>query len=270
MTGLKHTTIKAMEIAIFATLSLSLIVDPDFQTGGYLNLGILALCAWHLSARGFQLGFVMALILLSTNLVQSGLLNWLALGVPAMAFLARQSTSPAARPWLWLALFAAWQPWIAVLILKWGSQWILALDARWTAFLLNLVGYEVQAVGNLIQTQVHSVLVLVGCSSIHGLAEMGLITAASGVWLNAPRRNLRLALSLAISCAVAANGLRLASMTLSPALQVWWHEPTGEAVYQSVMGLIFIVLVLTQFVSIRGRGPGSGPGLGRNGPEEAV
>ena len=270
MTGLKHTTIKAMEIAIFATLSLSLIVDPDFQTGGYLNLGILALCAWHLSARGFQLGFVMAIGLLSTNLVQSGLLNWMALGVPAMAFLARQSTSPAARPWLWLALFAAWQPWIAVLILKWGSQWILALDARWTAFLLNLVGYEVQAVGNLIQTQVHSVLVLVGCSSIHGLAEMGLITAASGVWLNAPRRNLRLALSLAISCAVAANGLRLASMTLSPELQVWWHEPTGEAVYQSVMGLIFIVLVLTQFVLIRGPGSGSGPGPGRKGPEEAV
>ena len=270
MTGLKHTTIKAMEIAIFATLSLSLIMDPDFQTGGYLNLGILALCARHLSARGFQLGFVMAIILLSTNLVQSGLLNWMALGVPAMAFLARQSTSPAARPWLWLALFAAWQPWIAVLILKWGSQWILALDARWTAFLLNLVGYEVQAVGNLIQTQVHSVLVLVGCSSIHGLAEMGLITAASGVWLNAPRRNLRLALSLAISCAVAANGLRLASMTLSPELQVWWHEPTGEAVYQSVMGLIFIVLVLTQFVLIRGRGPGSGSGPGRKGPEEAV
>lgn len=196
----------------------------------------------------------------------------MALGVPAMAFLARQSTSPAARPWLWLALFAAWQPWIAVLILKWGSQWILALDARWTAFLLNLVGYEVRAVGNLIQTQMHSVLVLVGCTSIHGLAEMGLITAASGVWLNAPRRNLRLALGLAISCAVAANGLRLASMTLSPALQVWWHEPTGEAVYQSVMGLIFIVLVLTQFVLIRGRGPGSGSGSGpgRNGPEEAV
>ena len=265
MTGLKHTSTKAMEIAILATLELSLIVDPDFQTGGYLNLGILALCAWQLSARGCQLGFVMAVILLATNLVQSGLLNWMALGVPAMVLLARRSTAPTARPWLWLALFAAWQPWIAVLILKWGSQWILALDARWTAFLLTLVGYEVQAVGNLIQTQVHSVLVLVGCSSIHGLAEMGLITAACGVWLNAPRRNLRLALCLAIVCAVAANGLRLASMTLSPELQVWWHEPTGETVYQSVMGLIFVVLVLTQFVLIRGPGPGPG----RKGPQEA-
>ena len=62
--------------------------------------------------------------------------------------------------------------------------------------------------------------------------------------------------------------MRIFDQMRPPALQVWWHEPTGEAVYQSVMGLIFIVLVLTQFVLIRGRGPGSGPG--RNGPEEAV
>ena len=75
----------------FRDLSLSLIGIRIFKrVVSELGSGI---CAWHLSQR-FQLGFGWPSSCCRPIWFER-LLNWMALGVPAMAFLARQSTSPA-------------------------------------------------------------------------------------------------------------------------------------------------------------------------------
>lgn len=228
-------------------LAWSQVRDLNWQFSWTLNLAILAFVVWKLHRSVAKASVVLIAVILASNLAQSVLLNWLVLGGLCLSLFLISRISQEERRWAFLGVVACWHPVASSLLLKWGNEWILALDAQWTTLLLQTLGYEVSAIGNLIKGAEHSVLVLSGCSSVHGLAEMGLITLAAGVWLNVSNRRMRFALAMAISLAVLLNGVRLATMTLSEELQVWWHAPAGERTYQGLMALIFFMLTMIQY-----------------------
>lgn len=241
------STIGALAVGV-----LGLTSDVDFQMSWWLNIGIIGLCWWQsYVAQQRDISALVIVAVLVLNLVQSALLLWGALALIAASGLLQPGAD---KRWLWLWLTAALQPPLAVLTLKWGSQWILSADALLTASLLSVMGFSVNAVGNLIQYQVHSVLVLVGCSSIHGLSELALMTATTGVLLQATGRRLKTALLVSVVLAIGLNLIRLSTMTISPDLHTWWHEPDGETAYQGLMGVIYIGLLSYLFYQSRKEG----------------
>ncbi|HTZ71780.1 MAG TPA: archaeosortase/exosortase family protein [Acetobacteraceae bacterium] len=131
--------------------------------------------------------------------------------------------------WLLLALALAWT---SSCYLGSIHALVARLDAHAAVFLLNHLGLDVTAQGNLMRRGDFVVEVLSACTSSWQLPNVCLAFVVVVLFLRGSFRKTDLLwLALSLLTSVALNEIRLALMARGSAQYEYWHHGTGETIY---------------------------------------